>query len=63
MSESITVKMVRDGKYQDTVISNVCLICGKYENPSANIGNLSVPWLCDRCRRKLRAFVEMEEPE
>lgn len=34
-----------------------CMICDRLENPNADVIN-EVGWLCDDCKRKLRALIE-----
>lgn len=43
--------------------TRVCLVCEKYENTQATIGDLGTPWLCNRCKNRLRELIGIEVSE
>lgn len=53
-------KMIRDGYVKETTISRICAFCGTYEQPQADVGNLTEVWACERCKAKLKAVLEQE---
>lgn len=43
--------------------TRLCLICEQPENPFSDIADTGKAWLCGKCKRALRSFVESGEPK
>ena len=58
MSETKTITLTRHDTFPTMPPTKKCLVCNTMENPNATICDLSIPWLCPKCKRKLRKLVE-----